>query len=689
MTVSNETASITYAGNGATTVFAVPYSFLENSHLKVTLRASGGSESVKMLTTDYTVTGAATEPPTGQVTCVSFTPATGESLQIDLDVPVTQETDYVENDPFPAETHEKALDKLTMIAKQIAALQQKALHVAATDTTAYSALQVPAATARASRFLAFDISGNLTTSSGTGADSGLREDIDTGYTAAVIRVSTVAAMKAITVLAGGTKVCTLGCEDVGDGGHGDYRYDPDSVDTPYGGVVVEPDTLPGRFILLPKQRLSLLLFGVKPDNSTDNAVNMQIAIDYANSLYLGGSFGGGGVTLELPAGKTVHSGVIWKLGVNLVGEGPDISVMLLKGNTSTGIKSAAADSGLAADQVSFGRFEGFSFYSFESAPTTQILWDARGFSRWRTSNVIFEWFGGCTSISVIGSVLASSGGPAQWYNSFYDVFFIHAASRPVGGVACNLGDPSALFEQVTTWMFFGGRFNSAGTGAGLSLRGTGNSFHGVTFEGCDIANDIGSASTRGATSNSFFGCYYEANTTNRKVAANSYAAQWYGTFVTGGVDANSGVATTFDDGGVYQKYAGNSGTEVWEVIQAGLRRPRIRGTIEPGFDLVNNAATDVTIANGAATSTLRSYFRILINNASTILADIGTGFAKFAATNICLNNDNDFGIFSGTGSPEGVVTAKVGSLYLRTNGGASTTLYVKESGTGNTGWVAK
>lgn len=43
----------------------------------------------------------------------------------------------------------------------------------------------------------------------------------------------------------------------------------------------------------------------------------------------------------------------------------------------------------------------------------------------------------------------------------------------------------------------------------------------------------------------------------------------------------------------------------------------------------------------------------------------------------------------GTGSPEGVITANVGSLYLRRDGGASTTLYVKESGTGNTGWIAK
>ncbi len=44
---------------------------------------------------------------------------------------------------------------------------------------------------------------------------------------------------------------------------------------------------------------------------------------------------------------------------------------------------------------------------------------------------------------------------------------------------------------------------------------------------------------------------------------------------------------------------------------------------------------------------------------------------------------------TGTGSPEGVITAPVGHLYLRTDGGAGTTLYVKESGSGNTGWIGK
>ena len=45
-------------------------------------------------------------------------------------------------------------------------------------------------------------------------------------------------------------------------------------------------------------------------------------------------------------------------------------------------------------------------------------------------------------------------------------------------------------------------------------------------------------------------------------------------------------------------------------------------------------------------------------------------------------------VLSGTGSPEGVVTAAIGSIYLRKDGGAGTTVYTKISGVGNTGWSA-
>jgi hypothetical protein len=45
--------------------------------------------------------------------------------------------------------------------------------------------------------------------------------------------------------------------------------------------------------------------------------------------------------------------------------------------------------------------------------------------------------------------------------------------------------------------------------------------------------------------------------------------------------------------------------------------------------------------------------------------------------------------YTGTGTPEGNVTAPVGSLYTNSSGGVNTTLYVKTSGVGSTGWTAK
>jgi hypothetical protein len=51
---------------------------------------------------------------------------------------------------------------------------------------------------------------------------------------------------------------------------------------------------------------------------------------------------------------------------------------------------------------------------------------------------------------------------------------------------------------------------------------------------------------------------------------------------------------------------------------------------------------------------------------------------------------NEGGVVSlmGNGDPEGVVTAKIGSIYQRADGSAGACLYIKESGLSNTGWVA-
>lgn len=76
-----------------------------------------------------------------------------------------------------------------------------------------------------------------------------------------------------------------------------------------------------------------------------------------------------------------------------------------------------------------------------------------------------------------------------------------------------------------------------------------------------------------------------------------------------------------------------------------------------------------------------------------VLGRVGTGDLGFTGTptvtSIGVGGNAGPKWSSGNGTPEGVVTAPIGSLYSNTAGGALTTLYVKTSGVGNTGWTAK
>ncbi len=55
-----------------------------------------------------------------------------------------------------------------------------------------------------------------------------------------------------------------------------------------------------------------------------------------------------------------------------------------------------------------------------------------------------------------------------------------------------------------------------------------------------------------------------------------------------------------------------------------------------------------------------------------------------------LLESHDMRLKFGAGSPLNNVVADVGTLYMRTDGGAGTTLYVKEGNSGTAlGWVAK
>lgn len=109
MTISSTTTSKSYTGNGVTTAFPTTFPFFGEDEIEVIERVvATGVETTKALTTHYTVTGGAGS--TGTVNAVSA-PASTVEWHIRRKTNRLQETDYTANDPFPADTHELALDR--------------------------------------------------------------------------------------------------------------------------------------------------------------------------------------------------------------------------------------------------------------------------------------------------------------------------------------------------------------------------------------------------------------------------------------------------------------------------------------------------------------------------------------------------------------------------------------------------
>ena len=158
MTVSTATSFNSYAGNGSTTSFAYAFKIFQDSNLVVTLvNDTTGVETTQTLTTDYTVTGAGSD--SGGSVVFGTAPASGNTVVIRRVLPVTQETNYVPNDPFPAEAHEDALDKLTMLVQQEVASSELAVQFPEGDVGSGINNILPSVTGRADKLIKFGLDG--------------------------------------------------------------------------------------------------------------------------------------------------------------------------------------------------------------------------------------------------------------------------------------------------------------------------------------------------------------------------------------------------------------------------------------------------------------------------------------------------------------------------------------------------
>lgn len=135
MLVSNEISKNQYVGDGSATEFAYTFPILDATHIEVyrQLPDQTAQEAVLVPTSEYTVEGAGVE--SGGKVVFKTAPTSGTRLSILRNVPITQLYQYQELDSFPAESHENALAKLTMICQALAERLGRAIVVSPTDKT--------------------------------------------------------------------------------------------------------------------------------------------------------------------------------------------------------------------------------------------------------------------------------------------------------------------------------------------------------------------------------------------------------------------------------------------------------------------------------------------------------------------------------------------------------------------------
>jgi len=113
MTIVEQTPTVSYTGDGVATVFSFAFQILANADLIVEI-----NEVTQVENTDYTIENLSVSG--GDVDFgISTAPAVDDAILIFRNTPDDQDVLYTPFDPFPAKTHEGALDELTLIVQEL------------------------------------------------------------------------------------------------------------------------------------------------------------------------------------------------------------------------------------------------------------------------------------------------------------------------------------------------------------------------------------------------------------------------------------------------------------------------------------------------------------------------------------------------------------------------------------------
>jgi hypothetical protein len=226
-----------------------------------------------------------------------------------------------------------------------------------------------------------------------------------------------------------------------------------------------------------------------------------------------------------------------------------------------------------------------------------------------------------------------------------------------------------------------------------AINGRGRLNYGIGLQGTQASTGcvVSGNSIRGTVLYGIFSNHQWDNLviSNNRIDITAVSANQYGIYLLGNATQITNVTITGNH--VHGNGVGEKAIYLRSIVYAS-----VTGNVCPDWTQ-NGVYIDGADASCDEISIVGNSFKGLTAGAIAITGTVGSqvrssGNTGYRRTNTTACNDIDLAsnIFDawGNDTPEGAVTAGISSTFRRLNGGASTSLYIKESGTGNTGWRA-
>ena len=707
MTVSTTSYSpMTFAGNGSTTVFAVSWPFFTGS-LVVSLIDEDDVETIKTISTHYTITGGTAAngtPSTGTVTMLTA-PATGETLKIARNTPQNQPTTFVNNDAFPAKTVEATVDRAILVAQEsvykaelaetFASDAEASASEAATQAAAAAVSAASAALVTASLYddvlnaKSMGAEGDGTTNDTTSLQNAINAAYSLGVPlyipSGTYMVSGLTWKSGVEIYGASRDATTI--KLIANSNTSVIKSDGSDAlwgTGSYGGIMggsIHDLKIDGNWT--PSGGGQTAGHGIAVYGSAYRLFDLSIR--NCRQSFIKSEWGTYGTDGMEPTVLNIDGDVCGEHGVYLDGphDGYWDNIILIDpaqkaDNTYNGFHSTAKGN---------GRF--ISLHPWHRSASTNRMKFAGWFEGWGSQITDCQFEGG-RQLLYVGGQQSIIGADTEIYAAFSNspMVVLGCANTKMGGLINGMTTPGytppliQYGDGVTSAYNIDfdviGVCDAAASGA-IKVVGDGG-FHTGTISLIGGANTIFYSGTPATSSDVTFrdsnGDEFRSSKLIVRPVGDVAAveAAVYEQFSRATPAAFDQIQTTFNmfNSSGSRVLAGRIFMQATSVT-AGAENTR--------FGFVTRAA--------GVTSTPILFDSAAFYPASAGLISAGTSALPFSAVYSNAVVVGGLAWTSGAGSPEGVVTAPVGSLYTRNNGGAGTTLYVKESGSGNTGWVAK